>query len=68
MKTEQSFSPITITLESVTELDWLRAISNVSITEAEVKAERRGITIRGTFGEINAAQMALFNALEDIQR
>lgn len=71
MKTEQtkpSFAPVTITLESVTELDWLRALSNASINEAKAKAEQLGITIRGTSGEITAAQMALFNSLEGIQR
>ncbi|UOL48552.1 hypothetical protein QGX12_gp092 [Pseudomonas phage Kremar] len=71
MKTEQtepSFAPVTITLESVTELDWLRALSNASINEGKAKAEQLGITIRGTSGEITAAQMALFNALEGIQR
>lgn len=67
-QTKSSFATVTITLESVTELDWLRALSNASINEGKAKAEQLGITIRGTSGEITAAQMFLFNALEGIQR
>lgn len=67
-QTEPSFAPVTLTIESVTELDWLSAISNVSVNEAKAKAEALGITIRGTGGEVTAAQMALFNALAGIQR
>ncbi|WKV20512.1 hypothetical protein 16Q_119 [Pseudomonas phage 16Q] len=71
MKIEQSksiFSPITIVLETVTELDWLRAASNVSVTEANARAKLEGFEIRGTSQEISAAQMTIYRALESIQR
>lgn len=67
-QTKPGFAPVTITLESVTELDWLRALSNTSVNEAKAKAGQLDITIRGTSGEITAAQMDLFNSLEGIQR
>lgn len=71
MKIEQTkpgFAPVTLTIESVTELDWLRALSNASVNEAKAKSEQIGITIRGTGAEITHAQMSMFNALEDIKQ
>lgn len=67
-QTKPSFAPVTLTIESVTELDWLRALSNASVNEAKAKAEALGITIRGTGAEIAHAQMSLFNAIGGIQR
>ncbi|CUR44259.1 hypothetical protein VCM_00040 [Pseudomonas phage VCM] len=67
-QTKPSFAPVTLTLESATELDWLRALSNASVNEAKARAEQLGFTIRGTGAEITHAQMSLFNALEGIQR
>lgn len=71
MKIEQakpSFAPVIITLESVTDLDWLHALSNSTVSESKIKAEQIGITIRGTPEDITASQMSLFNALEGIKR
>lgn len=67
-KAKPSFTPITVVLETQTELDWLRALSNISVNEAKAQAMQLGFTIRGTGAEIIQAQMYLYNALEANQR
>jgi len=71
MKVERSkavFQPITLTIESQTELDWIRAISNTRLNDAKNSAGSIGFKISGTDSEICRAQMSLYDLLEGLSK
>lgn len=67
-KAKSGFQPITLTIESQVELDWIRAISNTGLADAKESAGTIGFKISGTDREICEAQMSLYNLLEDLSK
>jgi hypothetical protein len=64
VKSKPLFSPITLTIETQTEFDWLRALSNAAVSEAKASAKSLGFEIEGDSESIDRAQMAFYNAMQ----
>lgn len=63
-KAKAAFAPITLTIESQAELDYLYALSQSSIQDAVINAGQLGFTLSH---EARLVQMPLYNILKELK-